>query len=191
MLCVRRQGKPDAKVPYMPDMLACDFLAKVLAPHLGLTLDRKQISVMQNIHCANNSFAFTYANRLRKIGDVMGPDTALFAFPLFAFQHSLVGNASRANLEIECPICLNVHTNFFLECSHCFHDVCLGGWTEHTCPLCRAPFSVTDKTRLHMAILDAVSGGHIETTNKIALHVLNSPLRVHYRQKNSTGYHNF
>ena len=182
-MTVRRPGKQDVEVPHMSDMLACDFLAKVLVPFLGLTLDRKQISVMQNIQSTRHAFAFTYANRLRRIGDVMGPDTVLLVLPLFAFQHSLIGNASRANLEAECPICLHVHTNFILECAHCFHDICLGGWTEHTCPLCRLPFSVTDKTNLHVSILDAVSNGRLDTTHKIALRVLNSPLRVHHRQK--------
>ena len=149
-------------VPYMPDMLACDYLRDVLVPLAGLRMDRNKVSVLDRVRYVtpDKIVTFNFENRLRKLCELVPADATLIVLPLFR-DLQLFGNATRANVYADCTICLEANTNFSLQCTHRFHDSCLCHWRPSTCPVCRAPFSSEDMEKLQLSVIEGVREGRI------------------------------
>jgi hypothetical protein len=136
-------------------MLACEYLRRVLVPSCKgrVRMDSAKCTVVDLIHyhCeeANYTFAFEHQNRLEKIGNVIPPDADLYVLQFYHDgQQRLFGNAIKEDVRVECAICMDVVTNFVLHCGHCFHEKCLSGWKERTCPMCRAAYTRRDNVEL-------------------------------------------
>jgi hypothetical protein len=161
---VRFVGHPRfTHAPYLPDMLACDYLAGVLAPLLGLRMDRARETVLHAVRCIDGGCVQTlnYSNRLRRLGDLLSPAGRLLVLPVGL--PLLRGNATRSDIRDGCSVCLAPSgTNFALDCYHRFHDGCLARWTARTCPLCRAPFSLRDRAALQLSLVDGVREGRLD-----------------------------
>jgi hypothetical protein len=93
-------GNNDVTVPYVGEMLACEYLRLVLVPRLGLVLDaRTQTSVLMHTVRYGKTFVFNYENRLCVLKDVIPPFARVLVIPTRGFNQGLVGNASKANLD--------------------------------------------------------------------------------------------
>ena len=151
------------RVPYLPHMLMCDYLCEILAPRVGLRMDRGKVSVLDCVRYVKNDKVVTlnFENRLRKLGDLIPAAAKLVVLKPLGGDPKLWGNATRADVRADCSICLNAHTNFSLGCNHRFHDTCLCLWRPQTCPLCRAPFTKADRDALRLSIIEGLRDGRL------------------------------
>ena len=172
-LDVRVLGRATSvRVPYLPDMLMCDYLCKILVPQVGLRMDRSKVSVLDCVRYVENDKVVTlnFEIRLRKLGDLIPAEAKLVVLKPLGGDPKLWGNATRADVRADCSICLNAHTNFSLGCNHRFHDVCLCLWHPQTCPLCRAPFTKADRDALKLSIIEGLRDGRL----------LSAPIPIEY-----------
>jgi len=149
-------------VPYLPEMLVCDYLCEILVPMLGLRMDLKRLSVLDSVRYVTKDAVVTlnFENRLRKLGDIIPAASKLIVLPLYR-DSKLIGNATRADVHAVCSICLVPDTNFSLRCNHRFHDVCLCQWRSETCPMCRSDYDQNDKDSLQLSIINGIRAGRI------------------------------
>ena len=127
-------------VPYLPEMMVCDYLCEILVPTVGLRMDIKRNSVLDSVRYVTKDAVITlnFENRLRKLGDIIPPASKLTVLPLCR-DPKLLGNATRADIHASCSICLMPNTNFSTLCHHRFHDTSayVSGARKHA--LCAAP----------------------------------------------------
>ena len=102
------------------------------------------------------NFVFDYASRLDLIGDVLPPDATVTVSLYYCDREKrMYGNCSKEDVRTECPICLcnESYTDVELHCGHRFHDLCLANMRKMVCPLCRAPISDEDKTKIYADLI--------------------------------------
>ena len=141
-------------VPYLPDMLLCDYLRHVLAPRLALHIAHNGESVfdtfLSNENATGHKIVFNRENRLIRLGDLVPSGATLHHFALgttSCHQSLMHGNATRGDVTDACAICLDNDTDFELPvCHHRFHALCLGTHLQQhmaaVCPLCRTAIIV-------------------------------------------------
>lgn len=163
-------GEP-IPIPYQPSMLFCDYLRTIIAPAAKLRLDLHATSTLELVHF--NGLAFDYANRLERVGKHIPEGAYLTVLPFrLDTRPKLIGNASRADIKADCPMCLEPSTNFTIGCHHRFHDTCLFKWQKRTCPMCRTNYSAVDKERLQVSIIDGVKMGRLPPNHPIVIEIL-------------------
>lgn len=161
MMMVETDREEVREVPYYPDMLACEYLKRVIVPAWmdSLNVSKDGLSVFENIvyyppppHYAV-PFAFTYENRKVRIGDAIPPGAALEIVPPrpllsrdtnnnTSMKKMMMGNAAMEDVRAPCAICLDddFKTNYTLKgCFHRFHDVCIARSSLRKCPCCTMP----------------------------------------------------
>ena len=149
-------------VPYLPEMMVCDYLCEILVPTVGLRMDIKRNSVLDSVRYITKDAVITlnFENRLRKLGDIIPPSSKLTVLPLCR-DPKLLGNATRADIHASCSICLMPNTNYSTLCHHRFHDICLCQWRAETCPMCRSDFDKADCDALKLSIIEGIRSGRI------------------------------
>ena len=141
------------QLPYHPEMPVWQYLRDIIAPTANFELvDGK--TVLERVLAKGQ--AFNFKNKHRRLGDLIEDGGSLcYQLPLGPSWGTIQGNACPDGGDAEgCPVCMEEHFDFSLDCLHRFHAKCLLGATTTRCPTCRAPF--TDRDCEHLYFMDRV-----------------------------------
>ena len=176
-----------ANLPYIPTMPVWEYLRDVIVPACkgGVWMDEEGVSTLgmrvqyvYNCNCTGQQycFAFDYANRLERLGDVIPPGATLNAILMYGDRDKIMyGNCSKADVRAECPVCLcdERFTDVALHCGHRFHDTCLirlhNAASAMLCPLCRAEMSEAYRNRIYVQLIEGVYDDRIEARGLFAI----------------------
>jgi hypothetical protein len=136
------------ELPYHPEMQVWQYLRDIIAPTAHFELvDGK--TVLERVLAKGQ--AFNFKNKHRRLDEMIEDGGSLcYQLPLGPSWGTIQGNACPDGGDAEgCPVCLEDHFDFSLDCLHRFHAKCLLSANTTLCPTCRTPFTVRDREHLY------------------------------------------